>query len=598
MRQFLQSMLFCYVALVSACFHKSLSTQTRVCLLSKNVTFYYPRINIRDSFPVQWPEIVVFFEGRPQDVDVEVLESMGASLEKVPGRKGDTYIVKNPSLEDLENITGMTRLSKAFVAPQGQISADSVLTLVGLVTRIQAAGDVVNMIYAARQYARENLVSFGLPDGDTDTWNVAGGRVVPLDQQAEGMEVEEGEVATVEMDLIGGKVDDVVLAVDQSVAHPHVCFGSASDIPGGESGILIPFETNYSQIDPCAIQSFLKSFMTLCVTDPSEADTEVAEYITAWTKAISRTSLGEQMAHMMATLDIAVSAKCGIYFLFREDGRYDGTVLLGDHVSLKQPGVELYTALSPDVLKRDVEEYGFHSTAVRGVLTAIQSEVQLNEITTLRQLRELVWEDGEPAGLIKNQIGKLLPKIAFAEKPLPVHPGSLEQILQLLAQPPDSPIPNNLYLHRDDFFSTDRDCLVLSAFGQRVPSFMYGATKIRATSVNVPGMASLPPYNPVPPNTLQIQFLPMRTALPQWQALLRSGVVNLEIQSKLPGSRVFAGEMKSRTWNLLNTHLTQSIENRKTVTTTVTYTGELGQKRKGSDDEGDTKRKKKSLLFG
>lgn len=590
-------MLYNYVALVSACFHKSLARQREVCLRSNNHPFFFPKITIGDSFPVQWPEVVVSFEGRPQDVDITALEEMGASLEKVPGRKAETYVVKNPSINALEVIVGMNRLSRSFVAPQGQIAADSVLTMIGLVTRINAAADVVNMIYATRQYKNTGICAFGFPDSEGETYDITGGFVREIQEKDKEMEVEEGETKE-ELFFYEASTPTVMLSCDASIATPHVCFGNAANIPGDESGILIPFETNYSQIDPLAITGFLRNFMTLCVVDPSEADTELSDIVSAWTKAISRTSLGEQLAHMMATLDIAVRSQSGIYFIFREDGHYDGCVLLGSHMTLKQPGVELYGAMSPDDLRKDVEEYGFHSTAVRAVLAAVQSETPLNEVMSLRHLREIVWKDGEPSGLIKNQIGKLLPKIAFNERPLPVHPGSLEQILQLLASPQDSLIPNTLYLHREDFFANDRDGLVLSAFGSRVPSFMYGATKLRATSVNVPGYATLPPYSPVPPSTLQIQFVPMRTALPQWQALLRTGIVNLEVQTKLAGSRVFAGEMKSRVWNMLNTYLTQSIEVRKPTTSTVVYTGELGQKRKGSDDEGDAKRKKKSLLFG
>jgi len=579
--------------LVTRLFFQSVADRAPVMDNSTSTRSFFPSIKVAESIPCVWPAVAVSFKGRiPTEVEEKLME-WGADIQKIGGNRSDSYLLSSPTLDQLGELLRFKNLDVSFQTPVGHISPLAIPTLFTLVTRITVALRVVNFIY--RTTVDDDLLEVSPADEGTqrDT-----GRVIPAGGGGEddGMG-EEGEIQVhnERKEFFGDDSMGMFFRVDTLAVDLPPNYGPSDALPP-TPGLLIPFETNYAGTDPLAINTFIRNFSNICIQDPLAADEEIDELIQYWVKEICRTDLGDRLAHIMTILDMAIRGRTGVYLIFRPDDHYGGSVLCGSHFMLKQPGVGITDSCDQQTLEQDIRLYGFHETAVRAILLLIGSDVEVKDVRTMRHLRELVMEHGEPSGNIRNQIEKQLQKVSFIERPLGVHSTSLATTFNLLSDP-SVVLPSGLYLHREDFFAIDRVRLVLSAFGKRVPSFSYGGVRRRATARIGKGTAGIEEYSATPPLVLQTKSIPMQTAVPHWNSMMQTGIVSSDFQTRTDGSRVFTGSDKAKVWRDLGEFLEKTVKAPGTAGPSIAPTGELGQKRRETDAPSGGREKRMRSFF-
>lgn len=323
----------------------------------------------------------------------------------------------------------------------------------------------------------------------------------------------------------------------------------------------------------------------------ADEHTELSLY---WTREICRTEAGEVMAHIMEGLKICYLTSTTPFYLFRPGNHYDGLVLHGK-VSLQRLGSEAVRWVKSNKLDDEMVAYGFHASVLEEIVTVCGIVVPISQITTLRYLQELVMSGGGPNGTTKNLVQKRLSKLSFDEKPLGINVDSFTLVFRLLTLPVDSPLPRDLYLHSDDFFETDRVATILSAFGSRVPCFSFQGKKIMATTVKGGNAAAAAPYTSDPPKMFQVKSLPMKTAVTQWNSMMKGGWIVTEVESRVPGARLFRAQEKVRVWKDLGKFLHETVTKALEIPDEEIDDGNQGRKRRIEDDQEFRKIKKKNF---
>jgi hypothetical protein len=372
----------------------------------------------------------------------------------------------------------------------------------------------------------------------------------------------------------------------------------APTVPPRQTGILAPYERNYAQPDPMAFFKFITTFKT-CFS-PSE----MAEISEAWTDSIHLTTQGDWLAHIMKTLVIAHEGNMVPYILINARSNYDGIILYTDTGITHPRGY--YAPLSLADLTTDIENFRFHDSEVSRIHALFSLHVPIDTISSMRKLRALCIPGSDlPGTLVINSAKRIIANMSFAQDPLTGVPADWDLIFSLLGDPTRE-IPDDLFLHHSAFFETDRVALILSAFGETVPTFHLGTKRVRvsvATSSEADKVnAALPPYTVSPPSILQTKRVSLDTAVSNWSSLMRNGFVTLETERRVHGGRVYAGEEKMSLWAHLNSlcalTVTRSLEQKLSA-----GRGQVTGKRGRMDDVGETsddrvlKKKKKGLRF-
>jgi hypothetical protein len=556
---------------------------------------FFPEIRISDSLPIFYPDIMIHFGGAVSDNVRGRLEELGASLDRFPqlGNK-EAYLLRSPTSDIIPEILRFPNINNKSRPPFDAITPDGILALYTIVTRITAGAKIANVIWRVGDGDERGLLMFP----DSDTRNIYDGTLLEKegDEQMDKDQREEGELSNAGEEfsswespqgtffklIIGNLIDEAT-------------FGPATEIPVGP-GLFLPFEPNYSQPDEGAINLFLSRFYRISVQDPEDADEELDDLMRFWVTEIANTKMGQFLAHMITSLDLALRGGVGVYFIFRDNSTYEGSVLRGEF-SLKQVGMSVVTSQSATELAEDVASFGFHATSVREIVELMDADLDFKGFETLRSLRSLVYRDGAPSGQMRNRIEKLLQNVSFNEKPLTLTLQSFEKIYGLLANPIVL-VPNDLYLHRKDFFTEMRVQLILSAFGNRIPCLSYGGqTKLRASRKLGKGTSDISPRAPEPPSTFQFKMIDMAGAIPLWNAMMTSGIISTDTTTRVPGSRVITGLAKRSHWESLAVFLDQVVIEKGTVPNIPDRRiGDEGQKR-GATDDGAEGRKKRLRSF-
>jgi len=549
-------------------------------------TFFYPEPRVVDSLPLLWPNVAINFSTRPREDVLRFIEECGATSERIGNNKFETWTVVRPDIDMLQGLSTIPEVNLALRVPNNSISPFGLSQLVILNTRLATILQYVNAAYD-NSLTGSNFEVRHNCDAKARGCRTHKEKVVVGDAPM-GVDGEEGEVVEAEeLTRDWETISDSYFEVLSLMRNAPKSWGSVEERPVGP-GFFIPYEPNYAQPDPSGIKSLVQRFSRLFYVDRSSAATSIDQLLNAWVTEIQTTEVGMHLAHLMASLEIAVSGGFGIYALFRGDGVYEGSVLRGEGV-LMQVGMVPETSKSATDLTNDITSYGFHATSLAAVLQSVDSDVEPSEITSMRELREVVMAGGMPSGSTKNMVEKHLKNLYFPDKPLGINKNSLSLVFGWLRNP-TAVIPTATFLHRDDFFTEDRTRLVLSAFGTDIPCFSFGGPQtIRATPKIGKGTLGVSEYRAEPPTILQVVKMPMATALPRWNAMLQTGVITTNTTQRISDSRAFSGREKGEMWTSLRELLDETVVERGIPQPAVdNKRGEVGQKRRRDDrdDEG------------
>jgi len=546
---------------------------------------YTPKIPFVAQVPFPLPPLSIAFNRSARDGVLVDVEEMGATLERIASEKREVYLLSHPNEEQYITASSFPHIDDTHNPTFGFISVPGIAAFLTLRRALTQALNFVNLVHEQAHLGQP--FSF-LPGGIVEK---VAERVL---EEAQDEEMEEGETQELkgpipEGDYFTGIDTPGTLRLAFRKLPKHPILGNASSVPQAP-GIFIPYEANYAQTDLAIIMTFLQRFRGYCIEDVAESDIETNDLMYSWIGELAKTSSGGKMAHMMKCLEIAIQGHNGLYVVTRANRDYDGCVILGE-CSLKQVGMKLVEHSSSVMLEQELSTFGFHSVVLRKVLHLVKADEGL-DVRGMRELRGLIMADGMPGGAVRNQIEKLLPKLAFDEGPLPVNHNTIRSTLQLLTS--TDVIPEDLYLGFEDVFAEDRTRLVLASFGQMVPSFSPGGIRLRVTLKEAKGTSGILPYSPTPPQVLQVKVLPIAAAIAHWNSTLQTGIISTSVKERITGSRVFSGPIKATLWKDLNELLDRTIIQAQPPTPAVQ---DRVKRRREDDGDANQRLRKVSKMF-
>lgn len=508
--------------------------------------YFRPTIKASENLPLSLPGFAIRFNRAPAVETITALQELGASATKITGSTRDTWMLHKPTFAALRTFISFDDL-ETFNPPFGFVSRRSMEFLPRIINGIYVAARVLRML---THETHPGIFEFAAANKITSVGGevIAVTRVRANEPLEEGEEVE-GDAAVTQWeeytlgDLFhGGIFNRNELAGDPS----QVCY-TIDDFPEITAGIVCPFIENAAAPDRQAFPVFLRTFYQ-CMFD-SEEDQEIQydHLVGAWVKEISDSAFGNWIAHMCVVIEICRSTGTFPLFVLREDGKYEGSVIVGD-VAIRLAGGIPERSATGDALQNQLRQFQSHSVAIGEILRILaRDDVNPNQITSMRILASIITAHGEPSGENRNAIGVQLERLNFKETPTPVTPQSMCDMMTLLTSP-EMPIPTNLFLDVSGVFSVDRFGLILAQFGSTVPSFSYGGPDtVRFCQVEAKGITV--DYTQVPPANLQTKRVALRAAIIQYKSVLETGVFRTDAKKRIGGTRCFTKDNNQMVWD-------------------------------------------------
>lgn len=560
---------------------------------TKLMSFFPGNYPLKETMPFPVPKIAICMNSNnPPLKVVEKLESFGFSLQQMKNVKTPVYTKDFPTLEEAVAVMTIPNINTDFRPPYGYVTPNAIGPLFRLLIAVSAITGALRKILGSG-HGLNFMVDFNLvKDSDNDEQEV---------------EMEEGEERETFMErakkrLAEGELmdytNDIRFDVDASKFNDpkYVCWGPIEFRPSKVGGVLCPFEPNYSQPDVGAIGMFLSKF-SKCLCPDDENMTENLQGIAYyWVREIHTTLIGEYLAHLLKALDLCEQLKTFMYPLFRPGGHYDGVILYGNSIRFRKVGEELVESLGVSDLDKELAAFGFHGVLLEKIVVRCSIVTPVEQIKTMRQLQRLVMAGGSPDGAVRNEVSKYLPRLAFAEKPEGINASSLKKVFDLLTS--DAPIPDQLFLHYEEFWTEDRTKSILSCFGTMVPSFHVGNQKILACATAGKNAQGAKEYNSAKPPCLQVKSIPLASSALHWESMMNGGWIMTSNQ-QVPGGRVFRSQEGVNVWGMLGKFLATTVARygEKTQTLVASQAESRGQKRKPDDDAEGREAKRAELSF-
>jgi len=541
-----------------------------------------PLLNKAQMIPFRIPNIILCFKGQlPSNVQ-DRFNEWDIEAERITNIRKDVYIVRNPDYNVVKEILTFSGLDNEIRPPADHITPAA---LVSWFTLISALSSVVSCL---RVVAKNPSMGIEFKGGHfSDDTPV----VQPEPEEGELPESMETDKETTtagpskqpERHFVfsEGKIN-IAVPINQYTV-PDSCWGTDQTVVEEElTGIFCPYESNYSIPDYFAIKNFLQRFHRFIGdSDNDDLDTMMEH----WAQQLSNTVSGQQVAHVMATLELAIQANASIFVLQTPSEHYDGSIIVAppDSFYLHGPSIQRVYPVGHAALVKELGDFGFHFTTLKKIVDMTAIKAPINTITSMRYLRELVFAGtGRPQGVTENKISKLLPKLAFYEKPLGVNTDAVSNILDLLAS--DEEPPRELFLDHRSFFSENRTQLILAAWGVNPPTFNFGGSLLRACAQASKGSTSLAVYSTTPPLVLQMKRVPMDNAIAGWNTMLQRGVIWGIYDKKIKQSRSFTGKEKVLLWNKFAEVLSGSISQPSVYGEDMTQVRAGPSQKRGADE--------------
>jgi hypothetical protein len=355
----------------------------------------------------------------------------------------------------------------------------------------------------------------------------------------------------------------------------------------------------YAEYDIAIVSHFFNTFRSVFSDSENAWMDDMPALFAAWAGGISRTVVGTHLAHMMKSLLVAREGCTAGTIVMRNDGKYEGTIILGSKLAIRHIGGDWVMGLSPAMLREELKDLSSHKKAIKKILDAaglVSSDP--SQFTTIRHLSQAVNASGEPSGMAKNLILKQLPFTSFIEGPEKVNAGTILATLDLLSS--DKAIPEGLYMDKGSFFPKSRYEEVLCSFGSSVPSFNYGGNDVaRCCDIEGKGVPrDLAYQRNTPPSHLQVKQISIGAACTQWEDMMKHGVIRGFFGRVEKAGREFLGEEKMRLWAAFD----------DTIRKTIIVKGQAGfapqqasggmMKRIRDASDADDRKSKKNRLFG
>lgn len=346
-----------------------------------------------------------------------------------------------------------------------------------------------------------------------------------------------GGEATMDVDEAAAEIVEETIKIKAAKPSP-------SDIPGwgqigdlvNSYGIFVPFMSDLCSFDKRTVVQVLIRYFLQCLGNTTEEMFSGVERIRTEMGVISNTDTGNKLAHMAATIDMAINAQAKAFPVF--DGvEYIGTALLGAEFSLSVNG-QTYTPHPFETLVKIVENFGVSQSIL----------IAIGKVGCVEDEDGFEWSTGNCPGIVgmehlsnivrswsvsesdRDEIVKLASKLSLPTKHWAINSTTISDGLRYITES-DADFPDASPIHFSMLFNGNKVDRIWSCFGGIAPTPMFdGGRKISLTDVNTP-------------TTITFRQVPLTTAITDIKRLISEKKIAQPVNSRSGPykNRVFKG---------------------------------------------------------
>jgi len=191
---------------------------------------------------------------------------------------------------------------------------------------------------------------------------------------------------------------------------------------------------------------------------------------------LKETTMGKETSHIFKCIDIALRSQATVFPVFTSTQRYEGCVMWGAGYTLNV-GTELYTPVNYNELLKQVKDNSMHSKALSDIKQALAGEtLEIQEsLDTCMNIRELasIVQGCKLDVISQKEIVSAANRLCYENRYWSCQTGFVKEAFNLYDLLDEGEtIPKDVPMHPSMLFSTDKDEMVLSAFGYQAPTFL------------------------------------------------------------------------------------------------------------------------------
>lgn len=316
--------------------------------------------------------------------------------------------------------------------------------------------------------------------------------------------------------------------------------GDMRSIPNAD-GLFFPYVKDLSVSDNLTVPNVVIHYMCKSLGSNVQEIVQVIGMLKSAWGLIKETDFGHEISHMYKCIDIALKSQAAVFPIFT-NGIYEGTVIwgTGHYIGLHN---KVYRPLAYKELLEEISDKSMHSSALREIINLCGSDAN-NAISGCKSIRELakVVQGLELTEVSKTQIVKAAHKLCYTNKYWSSVHRYVCQMLDLLTNWDSEGVDADIPMHPSKIFSTNREEVVLSAFGHQAPTFLIP---------NGQNIALQEDRNP--PKHFHVRMVELNKAIVDMRYVIENRTItnnNSNLSSKHKDSSL-SGEPKKMVWNKL-----------------------------------------------
>jgi len=496
---------------------------------------------LTDDLPWKLPVLIYDYGKKLTDRQVETLKEHSNIV--TDGRsRNQTFVMTNPSLDRINAL--MEEEPKPNTTTRhvfGTVNLDSMKTV--LMLRNLTIGLLQTHRYSAFRTADDLNPCNVLDDSSVVTKKRKVSSTSYLVAAANPIQytddLSEEELKTLQSNQT--QVPTIRLTVAKPSSNTLPIFGTVGDVPNAD-GLFFPYVKDLSVADNSTVPNVVTHYLNKCLGENVHEIVRVLSMLKSAWGLIKDTDFGHEMSHMYKCIDIALRSQTAVFPIFTND-IYEGTVIWGTGYYIGMNG-RVYRPIAYADLLKEIDDKSMHSSALREIIALCgdNMENEIMDCTSIRQLAHTV-QQVEITEVTKTQIVKAAHKLCYSNKYWSSVQRYVCKMLDLLNNW-DKPegIDADIPMHPSKIFSSDREEVVLSAFGHQAPTFLIpNGQNIALVS------------DKTPPKQFHVRMVELNRAIADMKYVRENGTItnnNSNLSSKHKDSSL-NGDSKKAVWDKL-----------------------------------------------
>lgn len=514
----------------------------------------YPITTPSTVMPWRAPRTIYHFANAPTDTvkqEISRYSSMVRTDSKIPA-----YVIDEPTVEQISRIVALGAC-KTTRHLHGVVNIDAVRYVI-LINRL-FSGFIYTHAYPAFYYDQDTHVnkkvgfatSMKRRKVDNDSYVAC---ISAAKEKIEGsieLGAKEGDKAPT-----GSDPKDILLTYAKPTIEPgRKLWGPIEEIPNAD-GIFIPFVAELSVPDKFTVVEVISTYFVQCLASDIHGMATMLNNIRSAWGLICTTTLGHEITHIAKCIHIAIQAQAIVYPIYTQTV-YEGTVISGANYNLCING-EVFGPTAYAKFQGMVSKSSMHAQALQRISRVCNDGA--NEIytcTTMRQLASIVQKEALNE-LDRQEVISAAKELNFRSTYWSSSIPNVKTAMNLLVNG-DVAIVDDIPLHPNYLFSTNRVETVMAAFGHQAFTFL------------IPNGREIKVQAGDPPKNFHIRIVPIEIAIQDMNYVMENGIITNNVMNLSSKHRDIAlkGKDKTTIWEDLFCIVPDDTEERATSMNTA-----------------------------